>query len=224
MKLEHIEDVIERAINALDKTLSSRLDPLYIEQLIHQARAEAIRNLYNGSRTQGALKKIDGAWVQTFEVDIIDADQDDDNDYLIFDVPAPLQINKNMGGLIYVGSSKKTKGFKVAQGVGEINDLINRGYLENGKDTACVYEPIGLKVWGNMNLKKIKVSAILQNPIDAPNFLVNEDDYPVSEDLINMIQDIVVQKVSVGLRQTPDIIADGADTNSINVTRSNIKQ
>jgi hypothetical protein len=222
MTLEEVQEIMVRAINGLDASLGSRLDPLYIERLIHNCRVEAIRTLYNGSRQQGAMKKVDSAWVQHFEVNLVDGDQDDNYDYLVFDVPPPAQINKNVGGLIYVGSTKKTKAFNICQTRSEISDLINRGYLENGKDIACIHEGETLKVWGNDNLKKIRVSAILQDPTEAPNYL-DEDAYPVSADLVNLIRELVLREVSVGLRQAPDVVVDSAETNLSNVTRQNIK-
>jgi hypothetical protein len=222
MTLGEVQEIIVRAINGLDETLGSRLDPLYVERLIHNCRAEAIRMIYNGSRQQGAMRKIDSAWVQNFEVDIIDADQDSNYDFLVFDVPQPVQINKNTSGLIYVGSAKKTKAFNICQTRSEISDLINRGYLEDGKDIACIHEGESLKVWGNDNLNKIRVSAVLQDPTEAPNYLY-EDAYPVSADLVNMIRELVVREVSVGLRQSPDVVVDSAETNLSNVTRQNIR-
>lgn len=223
MTLGELQEVITRAVNALDDTLGSRLDPLYVEQLIHQARIDGIRLLYNGSRNQGAMKKIDPAWVQEFTVDIVDGDQDDNYDYIVFDVPSPIQINKNVGGLLYVGSTKKTKAFNIVQTRSEISDLINRGYLEDGKDIAALWEKDSLKVWGNDNLKKIRVAGIFQDPTEVPNYLVDEDNYPVSNDLVNLIQDIIVQKMAVGLRQPQDIVADGAETSTSNVIRQNIR-
>lgn len=223
MTLNEVQEVILRAINGLDATLGSRIDPLYLEQLIHQSRIEAIRILYNGSKNYGALKKVDPMWMQEFTVDIIDGDQDDNYDYLVFDVPPPAQISRGVGGLIYVGSTKKTKGFHVAQTRGEIADLIARGLLDNGRDVAVMWEQDGLKVWGNDNLKKLRIAGVFQDPTEVPNYLIDEDAYPVSNDLVNLIRDLIVNQVSLGLRQPPDVVADGGDTSTINANRQNIR-
>jgi len=56
MTLDQVEEIIERSINAGLATLNGKWQPLYIEELIHEARGQAIIETYNGSDSSKTVR------------------------------------------------------------------------------------------------------------------------------------------------------------------------
>ena len=179
-----VAEQIISAINAFDDTVGSNINPRQVEGMLAGLRQDAILAKYNGSRYLAAARRINGDWVQKFELTIDPTIQDVNAEYLLVDCPKAVSINENRSGFVYVGRQKKTNKFFMAQSRDEIATLKARGFINNGKTIVAMYSDNQLEIYGDKSLQKVYLEAILQFPEDKPNFDEEFDDYPVSADLI----------------------------------------
>lgn len=222
--LAQYADLLVREIDAFGNTIGGKYSDLEaVEALIPTLRQDAIIMKYNGSRTMAASKRIDPACVsKPFKISIDNSLQDSSLDYLIFECPRFININDKVSGDIYVGAKNKTQGFSRVSSRGEIDVLKKRGYLNNGKN--ILYQPIDteLHVFGNKMLKELWVEGMLANPQDATDFDVENDDYPMSEDIFSIVMDLFKMKLNITLNQAQDNINDDVDTISKARIKANI--
>ena len=212
-KLNEYADLLVRIVNAFEVKIGGKYSDLEaVEALIPTLRQEAILIKYNGSQNIAASKKIDPACIQSFLIPIISADQDAEVDYLVFNSPRFVNIAKGVSGDIYVGAKRLTQAFKKVYTRTEIDTLKTRGYLNDGKHILYMNADDKMNVYGNKMLKEIWVEGILVDPIEASNFNVETDPYPMSEDLFTIVMDLFKQKVGITINQVQDNVDN--DTSS----------
>lgn len=212
-KLNEYADLLVRMVNAFEVKIGGKYSDLEaVEALIPTLRQEAILIKYNGNNAIAAAKKIDPACLQSFLIAIDSAAQDTELDYLTFNSPRFVNISKNVSGDIYVGAKRLTQAFKKVYTRTEIDTLKTRGYLNDGKHVMYVTADDKINVYGNKMLKEIWVEGILTDPIEATNFNVETDAYPMSEDIFTIVIDLFKQKVGITINQVQDNVDN--DTSS----------
>lgn len=212
-KLNEYADLLVRIVNAFEVKIGGKYSDLEaVEALIPTLRQEAILIKYNGSQNIAASKKIDPACIQSFLIPIVSAEQDAEVDYLVFNSPRFVNIAKGVSGDIYVGAKRLTQAFKKVYTRTEIDILKTRGYLNDGKHILYMNADDKMNVYGNKMLKEVWVEGILVDPIEASNFNVETDPYPMSEDLFTIVMDLFKQKVGITINQVQDNVDN--DTSS----------
>lgn len=79
-----------------------------------------------------------------------------------------------------------------------------------------------IRFYGNKQLENFTIQAILSNPLDDPNFDIDNDQYPVSEDVISVMERIAMQELLQEQNIPEDLINDGVDTKDRRVNKANI--
>ncbi len=228
MILREVAENLISALNAGGQTLGQKWNPLQVEAIIPSLRIDAIKEVYNGSRFRGASKRINGAWTQTFTVEIDGSIQNNNYPYLLSYIPAPAPITERMNGLIYVGGNLMNNGvpqiakFFQAQSMDEITTLNQRGFINNGKDIVYLYIMNMIQIYGNKSLKEFTVQMVAANPVDVPNFDIETSEYPINDELLMIMVDGFKRYNSVALQQPKDTVADAQDTSSIQAVNKSI--
>jgi len=212
-KLNEYADLLVRIVNAFEVKIGGKYSDLEaVEALIPTLRQEAILIKYNGSQNIAASKKINPACIQSFLISLVSAEQDAEVDYLVFNSPRFVNIAKGVSGDIYVGAKRLTQAFKKVYTRTEIDTLKTRGYLNDSKHILYMNADDKMNVYGNKMLKEVWVEGILVDPIEASNFNVETDPYPMSEDLFTIVMDLFKQKVGITINQVQDNVDN--DTSS----------
>lgn len=220
-KLNEYADLLVRIVNAFEVKIGGKYSDLEaVEALIPTLRQEAILIKYNGSQNIAASKKIDPACIQSFLIPIVSADQDAEVDYLVFNSPRFVNIAKGVSGDIYVGAKRLTQAFKKVYTRTEIDTLKTRGYLNDGKHILYMNADDKMNVYGNKMLKEIWVEGILVDPIEASNFNVETDPYPMSEDLFTIVMDLFKQKVGITINQVQDNVDNDTSSQGRGATKA----
>jgi hypothetical protein len=220
--LAQYADLLIREIDAFGNTIGGKYSDIEaVEALIPVLRQDAIIIKYNGSQSIAASKKIDyGCMSLPFKITLDSTIQDADLDYLIFKCPRFVNISPKVSGDIYIGAKNKTQSFSKVSSRAEINVLKDRGYLNNGKNILYQNIDTELHVFGNKMLKEVWIEGILTDPQDAPNFDVDSDVYPMSDEVFSLVMDLFKAKLNITLGQAQDNINDNADT----ISKGRIKQ
>jgi len=224
MLLSEIAEELVRLSNAFELKVGGKYSDMEaVEAMIPSLRQDAIIYKYNGSKTRAASKKIDAAWLQKFEIDIVPSQQNPILDYLVFTSPLFVNVSPTVGGDVYVGDKATGTRFTRAQSRDEISTLKDRGLLSVGLGNV-VYTQAGteFEVFGNPFLKKIYVEGIVANPLDVSTFNPETQAYPISDELFSIMQDLWVSKIKVTLGQAVSNIDDDTDTQSKRIIKSNL--
>lgn len=220
--LKQNANTIISSITTLNKAIGSKVQPLYIEQLIRECGPQALLIYYNGSRNQGANYRIPGDFIQRFELEIVPSQQNSDVDWIEVECPALVNINTRTDGLIYAGNFYDTRNFDKAMNREDVSNMMQRGYGKDGKNIIVCYEETKLLIWGNKQLKKLRVGAVLQNPDECPGFNIVTDKWPISNDVIPIMEQLIWARVVKAMGQPEDTIVDGVKTTDKSILKQNI--
>src|SRR5574343_306375 len=205
MILREIVDRLIRSVSGGNDPSGSKYDPVYVESITPSLREKAIKAEYNGT------KRVDYAWLNpAFTVTRTPAVVT--TDFVTFNVPKPLSINKAVDGFIYVGKENESVSFKKLTSREEAAIYTERGFFRNGKDIGYLWQQPNLEVYGNNALLEVQVRAILSNPLDAPNFDPEVDEYPVTESVLSIMVELFKQEINININKPTDTVLDNADT------------
>jgi len=211
MILRNVADELIRSVSATVNTNDGRYDPLYVEQLIPHLREQSIKIDYFGDRTRAASRRLDYSLVQSFTVQK-DVVQDNALDYITFTSPNAVSISRMLNGFIYVGHKNKSISFIQLFNREDVANMTARGLFTNGKVIGYIWEGGKILVFGSKMILELNVRGIIADPTKVPGFLIETDDYPVSESLMLIMTDLFKANQNVNMNRTTDITEDGKET------------
>jgi len=213
MVLAEITERIIRSVFGGKAKNETQVDYAYIESKVPKWRQQAISVVFNGSREQAANEFIPPQWLQSFTIAVPASENGAGNlnAYITIDCPAPIRLNIKGDGFNFVGDATASIGFIHVQSPSYASDLTKRGDLN--KDTIG-YVVVGdkMRLYGNKQLESVDFDAVLSEPLDDPDFNIDTDDYPVSEDVISVMERIAAAELAVEMGQPEDLVKDGVDT------------
>jgi hypothetical protein len=178
----------------------------YIDYLINNARGLVVAEDWKKN------KRIDAGNLQIITLKKINTLQDSDC-YVRFEIPNPLMLDRNNDGFRFVGSATENIQYMRARSRGEASVFRHRvTTFNNPKFVTWLYDGQYIEVYGNPDIEKIKIEAIFENPLLIPNFNVVVDEYPISNDLIPLVE-IYVKKNYMDFiySKQPDMISSSED-------------
>lgn len=221
MLLEDITERIVRACQGGKAKDETEIDFAYVESKVPKWRQAAISILYNGSREQAANSFISPDWYQTVTISIPSGQSNNSKSYITATVPSVIRINNNTDGLVFVGDNDDTVNFIRISSPSYASDLMSRGDLS---EDVIGFIVLGsdIRFYGNKQLETFTIQAILSNPLDDTNFDIDNDPYPVSEDVISVMERIAMQELLQEQNIPEDLINDGVDTKDRRINKVNI--
>lgn len=221
MLLDAIVEQVIRAISGGIDTADSRFDGSYIEDKIHEYRILQLIASYNGTRYQAKNRFIHYSYYQNFDISRIERVQDVNVNYVKFPCPSPANISDKVDGLTFVGNRSKNYSWSKIQSPEQVSQLVKLGLMDTN-DIGYFYDGQFLRLYGNLDLENVHVEGVFQNPLDVPDFNPETDNYPMPDDAIPMMIEMMKRMEFNQMVQTvPDYIADGADTVTNATLRNN---
>lgn len=210
-----LAELTERIVRAVSggKAKNEGIDYAYIESMIPKWRQRAILIVYNGSREFAANRYISPEWLQNFTLTIPAAQRLDTNTniYITVSCPPLLRLNTSQDGLIFFGDEEGMVNFRRIKSTSYAADLVRRGDL-NQNVIGYVKTGSDIYVFGNKQLETVDLNVVLADPLDDPDFNIDTDDYPVSEDVIELMERLATTELMPELGASEDLIKDGSDT------------
>lgn len=209
MLLTKIVELFQRLPSGGILTDENKLDPDFIEDAVHRARASAIFIYWQ--RT----KRINALWTQQF-IAQFDEDIQENNCLVKFEVPPVVSLDNKMDGFLYIGTVDKDCAFRKVESRAQLaNANLHRITKVSNRINKALYSDGFMEIHGNTMLKELKVDGIFINPTDIPTFNKEFDEYPVSLDLVNQMETIIANIETPQIEKEPiDVISDSADTTS----------
>lgn len=188
-------------------TDDTRFDFLDIDAEIHFARAVVIPSFY------AKTKRISGEWLQTFTA-TYNANIQESDEYVIFDVPRGIPLDVMRDGYLYIGDTVGDTAYRRVNNLAELATYNQHRITRiNNNRPKVLYSENKMRVYGNTMIKELMIDGIFANPTEILTYNVDFDNYPISEDLIQPIRDYLWQK-SLAIEQSklPDTISDSQET------------
>lgn len=222
MKIAELAERIVRAVSGGKATNEGSIDYAYIESMLPKWRRRAISIVYNGDRETAGNKMVAPDWMQSVTLTIPASQRlsTNQNIYTECECPAPLRLNVEGDGFIFFGDAQDTVGFTRIQSMSYAADLVRRGDL-NKDEIGYVLVGKKARFYGNKQLENVTIEGILDNPLDDPNFDIDNDEYPVDEDTIEVMERIAFRELAPIMGVPEDLINDGVDTKDRRINKTN---
>ncbi len=174
----------------------TKYDLPYIEYLIHQYRERAI--FISWSTT----KRINPQWTQQFFA-TYDEQAQDIPGAVVFSTPAPISMDSMMDGFLYIGKEDGNCAYtKVVSRAEMANQNSHRYSKCEPGNIKALWSDGRFEVYGNTMLKKLRVDGIFANPEMVPTYNKNIDQYPISNDILVIMKDMMMKEQVSVMTQT----------------------
>lgn len=213
--LPRIADSLKRLAQGGTSTEESKFTLPYLYQVINEARATVIKAVFSKER------KIQSAWTQSYEPDFDSLIQDENPCSIKFAIPAPIALDNKTQGFLYVGEVEGNCAYRM---------VVSRAELANGnqhrvtktKDITLggkirgLYSDGILELFGDLNLKKIRIDAIWLTPTLLPTYNLEQDFYPVSDSELAQIKQIIQQTITgIESKTSQDVLQNMTDSEGV---------
>lgn len=208
-----LQEIIERLVSNAQGGLFSdetRFNEATLTTLINTARAQTIQAIYFKN------KRINPACYQT-HFPSYDADLQVDDPCLVkFKCPSVINLDSNSDGFRFVGQVDGVRGFRRVVSRAQLATYNQHPFMkvQGGRYIAALWSaPDGVWEIYNSSLKYLRVEGIFANPLEIPTYNKDIDDYPVSVEMLPMIEDFIFKTVTaIEAQTTPDYVSTSTDT------------
>lgn len=192
---EYAEDLM-RFEQAAQLRENSRFTPDWVETLMDKYRVPAMHQWLQNNKVSQRMgygnSLMPPSWYQRVDIDIVEGEQDNQWCFLKFELPTdPIRFNDGTDGFTFVGEDVLGRTFRKIKTPSYASDLIKAGRLKATKEIAYVYDGQYLRLYGNKLLETITLDCIFEYPLRVPGFNPDEDDYPISPDLLPLILNLI---------------------------------
>jgi hypothetical protein len=194
MTLLEIATQIIKEVQGGMRTVESKFSNEYIYSLIHAYRANVLRAQFSKS------KRIHPLWTQQFYPEY-SADLQDDVCAVKFQIPASIIMNEQTNGYLYIGEVAGNCAYKQLNSRAELSTYNQHRVSKQG--VRIIYSDGTLEVYGNIEMKTLRVDGVFANPAEIPTFNPDFDNYPMDNESINQMKDIIVKAQLGKEAQTP---------------------
>jgi len=209
MTYKELVDRITSNVQAGIKTDETRFSRDFVKAHLNTARATAIQQSF------AKYRKINPIWQQEFEL-VYDADvQLDVNSTCItrYNVPTWIGIDGRTDGMLFVGNSTN-RGFRIFNSQSELSLYLNLPLQDpyTGRYVGVVRYADHIELHFSNRVKSGKILMLYQDPLQCPTFNEDLDQYPVTEELIGMIEDLILRKFMSVAQQPIDRVPNKSDS------------
>jgi len=200
--LPKIADAIIRNIQGAIRTSETKFDIPYIYQVIHEARASILKATFTKER------RIQSSWTQIYIPDF-NADLQDNDCVVKFEVPAPVALDNKIDGFLYVGMIEKNCAFRKAVSRAELSN-INR-HRTGRKAIKYLYSEGIMEVYANPLIKEMMIDGIFANPTVLPTYNIRFSEYPIDDASLALLKTAVAGLLGVPAQTPADKKQDNFD-------------
>ncbi len=190
MTIVEIAERVERLMEAGQSTDEGLLDHLYTYSVIHDARSAVLRADFVKT------KRWSHQAYQTFYPEF-ETYYQNSVCYTRFNLPTGfIQANASQDGLVYFGSDGvqiyESQNFDRIKSRAELMDFLNNSRTNKFDTPAVLIEGLVATVLSKNNLaENLMVVGVLDNPLALETFNEEKDAYPISDDMLVQLYDVI---------------------------------
>lgn len=149
-------------------------------------------------------------WLQRFYPEYLEEIQEKCK--MLFKVPGIILLDKHTDGIQYVGSRDYSNGFRKVSDRQTFSSMSKHPVMNRSKNNRYLYEAGDMEVYSELKANDLMVVAVFSDPRDIPTYNVEKDPYPVDAGSVEMIEELVRNKIIMMSEKTPaDVRSDSAD-------------
>ncbi len=185
-------------------TVDNRLNRPYVYALMHSARAQAIRDNFLRN------KIVSPFWYQQYFPEFELPEQEEVGCLVKFKLPQQIPLDPRRDGLGYIGTIKQNQRWTQINERGELSAYLNRPVTKN--DPMLLIENGWGELYNKPANRQFMIEGIWADPTAIPTYNLEKDPYPISEDIWNDLQRIILQKDLIIITKSfTDRIDNGRD-------------
>jgi len=215
--LKQYTEALERAVTGGVKSDESKFDFGYLSDLAHKGRAVVARNDFTQYRrwNPSLIQYYYPVYSTYFQSGTCMSR---------FKIPTGFISADGMRtGCTYVGSSNdmeganplKAQNFRIIKYRAELNDFLNHPLMTpaSGNYIGVLIEGLVVEVYGSSVIKNLAIGGVWDDPTKMPDYNIDKDQYPISEDLLELVTTYIKDAVLNQAAATQsDTISDSKNT------------
>lgn len=204
--METLQQITQEIISQVEGgsfTDETKFEEEFVDAIVHQVRADLFRQNINSVQSN--------LWVQRYTPTYSEYINEDGDCFVKFRLCAPI-LDGNGGDItVYVGPENGKVGYTRiglygSESVDFAHPLTNpykKGLPSYKWEYFEDWGSVGIKVYGNTDVRNIRVDFIHANPTQNPKFRRATDAYPISEELIVPLKTGVMNRLMAQMAQVP---------------------
>jgi hypothetical protein len=203
--------VIDRIIGNAQASITTdetRFNRGFVDAHLSAARAYAI-----GERWKN-LRSIHPLWLQPYDLDYkVEMQVDTANTCITkYACPAWISLDGKTDGMVFAGSTAN-KPFRIFNSIAELSVYVNMPAQSpyTGRFVGVVRTPGHIELHHDGRVTSGRMLMLYDNPLDCPTYNVEIDQYPVTVDLLNLIDDYLWKKFASLSGQPVDLVSNKND-------------
>lgn len=218
MTLTQITERISRIAQGGIITDETRFDTKFVRSIVNTYRGAVARIRY---REAGNVHPL---YYQKFYFEY-SKDLQDSDCYVKFNCPAPISLSKETDGFRYIGTVPEDGTPSIAWQ--RIQNRPNLSLYNKHKVTKIILNRnvsalwdashSAFEIYGNLSIIEGMTEAVFANPLEIPTYNVNIDNYPIPEDDISFMEQLIQnEKTNIIINTQPDLLSNSNDlTNQV---------
>ena len=210
MTHKEVVDVLTANVQAAIKTQDSRFSWDFVREHAATARSFAIKDFWVRHRNVNPnwLQQIDLVYNSDVQSDVVEP-----NCTVRYLIPNYVTLDGKADGLTFVGSYKGRPFVTFSSD----QDYYGKSHIQNmdaskGFIVAVIKGPGYVDVkWKARITSGLLVSAILSDPTDSKRFNIDYDEYPITQDLMPLMEDFLIKKMSAAASAPVDMVPNKND-------------
>lgn len=203
MTYKQIVDRLTANVQAAIKTDETRFGREFVVSHINSARASAIQQFWQRNR------KINPQWLQDYDLEYSQDLQEDVSSNCVtkYYVPSWISLDGRTDGMVFVGNAAN-KNFRIFNTRAELAAYLNipKQSPYTGRFVGVLREGGMIELHYSNKIKSGRILMLYNNPLDCPSYNIDSDPYPVTEDLVIQIEDVLIKKLMSMAQQPMDIV------------------
>ena len=209
MTYKQIVDRITANVQAGIKTDETRFGREFVVSHINSARAVAIQQAWM------KFKRINPQWLQEYEFKYSEDLQSDVKNTCItkYNIPGWISLDGKTDGMLFVGNSDN-KQFRIFNSRPEFSSYLNIKSQSpyGGRYIGVVREGNFMELHYKSRIKFGRMLMIYQSPLDCKTYSIDFDPYPVTEEIVSMMEDLLMRKFISMSQQPIDSVSNKNDS------------
>lgn len=218
MTRNQVVDRIVANVQAAIKTDETRFTRDFVQSHVDSARAIAIQQAWV------RVKRINPQWLQEFPLYYDENIQGSENCVTTYTVPAWIGLDGKTDGMLFVGNSENNN-FRIINTRAELATYLNIPLQSpyTGRFVAVVREASFIEFHYKQRIKftdtnQGKILMLYDDPTMCPTYNILQDNYPITTEIMPLMEDLLMKKFMTMANQPMDTITDSANVKQAPIT------
>lgn len=208
MTYKQLVDRFTANVQAAIKVDESRFGRQFVVSHINSARATAIQQEWM------KFKRINPQWLQEYTLEYSNDLQDDVNNTCVtkYYLPSWIGLDGRSDGMVFIGNTEN-RNFRIFNTRAELSSYlqIEAQSPYSGRYVGVLRDNGFIEIHYKNRIKAGKILMLYSDPLECASYNIEFDPYPVTEELVIAMEDLLIRKMAAMAQQPIDLVPNKAD-------------